>query len=180
MLVCPAPGKHCKIKKINMNKSQLRQLIRESIREIMGGKQMLNEELYCPPGYAGTSCGSGGGNIWCEFPGNDFGLPPGCFCQSPRACANQNSSNATQTISKDDTILNKPSDNSFDLPMGKINEDKLPSCWCCFGGLGGGRNQSACYEQPGRVDGCYKSSSKCDRKCGKNNMVSQNTPTQYS
>ena len=172
-----------------MNKSQLRQLIRESIREIMGGKQMLNENLFCPPGYAGTSCGSGGDTIWCESPGGGgTGLPPGCFCRRAGWC-NQNGSNPCmnvvqtsdgKTVCKDDTTLNKPLDNSFDLSMGKINEDKLPSCWCCFGGLGPRENRNACHEQPGKVDGCYKSSSKCRRKCGKNDMVSQNTPTQYS
>ena len=59
-----------------MNKSQLRQLIRESIREIMGGKQMLNEGPKCSFHWKTGECGPS----YCHIVSGTNG--EFCFCRS--------------------------------------------------------------------------------------------------
>jgi hypothetical protein len=60
-----------------MNKSQLRQLIRESIREIMGGKQMLNEYVGCSFHWKTGECGPS----YCSIQAGDYGGEY-CLCRT--------------------------------------------------------------------------------------------------
>ncbi len=80
-----------KIKEIK--KSKLRKIIRESIKEMMGEKQPLNEIQNCNPGTEGTSCSSSN-HIWCQFAdGASHSIySGGCFCVTPAQC-NQFGSN---------------------------------------------------------------------------------------
>ena len=170
-----------------MKKSELRNIIRESIKEVIQEKQLLTEEIHCQEGTAGSSCG-GGQHIWCDVVGNHGGFGAGCFCRMPEWCDQygsnpgcgqiryQDDETGDMAATRDTSIpATLGSDLSSDMMMREDTcsdtlfsiEKPEAECWKCMPHVRRGGGCQLQQRVNGKCNGGWRSASKCIRKCAK-------------